>query len=144
MEDIRFPEKKVDEAWKQAIEEERRRLETASLAREPRDAKGGKADASGGAGSGTAPGAPAPATSKQFLGLLQMLAMQAYLALGEMESPATGTVEINLPQAKAFIDLLTALQEKTKANLSKEEEDSLNTLVYELQMKFTERKAELR
>ena len=27
MSDIRFPEKKVDEAWKQQIEEERARLE---------------------------------------------------------------------------------------------------------------------
>ncbi len=43
MEDIRFPEKKVDEAWKQAIEEERQRLESAALAREPREAKGAKA-----------------------------------------------------------------------------------------------------
>lgn len=132
MDDIRFPEKKVDEAWKQAIEEERQRLETAALARETKPGKAAPA------------GAPAPATSKQFLGLLQMLAMQAYLALGEMESPATGAVEVNLPQAKAFIDLLAALQEKTKGNLSKEEEDSLNTLVYELQMKYTEAKAGLR
>lgn len=135
MSDLRFPEKKVDEAWKQQIEEERQRLETAALAREPKNpAAGGKSAAD----------APAPVTNKQFMGLLQMLAMQAYLALGEMESPATGAVEVNLPQAKAFIDLLTSLQEKTKGNLSKDEEDSLNTLVYELQMKFTERKAGLR
>lgn len=139
MEDIRFPEKKVDEAWKQAVEEERNRLESAALARESRSA-----------GKPAAPGAPAasaqataPATSKAFLSLLQMLAMQAYLALGEMENPMTGGVEVNLQQAKAFIDLLTALQEKTKGNLSKEEEDSLNALVYELQLKFSERKAGL-
>ncbi len=137
MSDFRFPEKKVDEAWKQQIEEERQRLETAALAREPKTPAGGKSSGSGDA-------APAPATSKQFMSLLQMLAMQAYLALGEMESPATGMAEVNLPQAKAFIDLLTSLQEKTKGNLSKDEEDSLNTLVYELQMKFTERKAGLR
>lgn len=133
MDDVRFPEKKVDEAWKQAVEEERQRLEAATLARESKDPKSGKAA-----------GAPAPATSKQFLGLLQMLAMQAYLALGEMENPVTGAVEVNLQQAKAFIDLLAALQEKTKGNLSKEEEDSLNTLVYELQMKYTEQKAGLK
>lgn len=137
MEDIRFPEKKVDEAWKQAIEEERQRLESAALAREPRESKGAKSSDAAGGGA-------VPATSKQFLSLLQMLAMQAYLALGEMENPVTGGVDVNLPQAKAFIDLLAALQEKTKSNLSKEEEDSLNTLVYELQMKFTERKAGLR
>ena len=141
MSDIRYPEKKVDEAWKQAIEEERRRLESAAPAKEPRPPRekgpDGKSEKSGG------PSA-VHATSKQFLGLLQMLAMQAYLALGEMENPATGAVEVNLPQAKAFIDLLVSLQEKTKGNLSKEEEDSLNALVYELQVKFTEQKAGLR
>jgi hypothetical protein len=141
MSDIRFPEKKVDEAWKQQIEEERQRLESAALAREPK--AGGKGDASAGAKSAAEPAA-GPATSKQFVGLLQMLAMQAYMALGEMESPMTGAVEVNLPQAKAFIDLLTSLQEKTQGNLSKEEEDSLNSLVYELQLKFTERKAGVR
>lgn len=132
MDDLRFPEKKVDEAWKQAVEEERQRLEAATLARESKDPKSGKSAAA------------APATSKQFMGLLQMLAMQAYLSLGEMENPGTGTVEVNLQQAKAFIDLLAALQEKTKGNLSKEEEDSLNALVYELQMKYTEHKAGLK
>jgi len=142
MTDIRFPEKKVDEAWKQQIEEERQRLETAALAREPKAAKGDAAAAASAARGGEP--AAGPATSKQFVGLLQMLAMQAYMALGEMESPVTGGVEVNLPQAKAFIELLTSLQEKTKGNLSKEEEDSLNSLVYELQLKFTERKAGLR
>ncbi|MBP9732969.1 MAG: DUF1844 domain-containing protein [Candidatus Omnitrophica bacterium] len=136
MTDIRFPEKKVDEAWKQQIEEERARLEAATLARDTKSSK-----APGDAKDAEAAG---PATNKHFAGLLQMLAMQAYMALGEMESPATGALEINLPQAKAFIDLLTALQEKTKGNLSKEEEDSLNSLVYELQLKFTERKAGVR
>lgn len=137
MNDIRFPEKKVDEAWKQQIEEERARLEAAALAKESRPAKGSPAPAKAGEPAG-------PVTSKPFVGLLQMLAMQAYMALGEMENPATGTLDINLDQARAFIELLTALQEKTKGNLSKEEEDSLNALVYELQLKFTERKAGIR
>lgn len=136
MTDIRFPEKKVDEAWKQQIEEERTRLETAALAR---DAKSPKA-----AGDAKNADAAGPVTNKHFAGLLQMLAMQAYMSLGEMENPGTGGFEINLPQAKAYIDLLTALQEKTKGNLSKEEDDSLNSLVYELQLKFTERKAGVR
>ncbi len=140
MSDIRFPEKKVDEAWKQQIEEERQRLESAALAREPKAVKGDAALAEKAA----AEPAAGPATSKQFVGLLQMLAMQAYMALGEMESPVPGAGEVNLPQAKAFIDLLTSLQDKTKSNLSKEEEDSLNSLVYELQLKFTERKAGIR
>ena len=131
----------MDEAWKQAVEEERQRLEAATLARESKDPKTGKPAA---AGSGTSAGASSPVTSKQFLGLLQMLAMQAYLALGEMENPVTGGVEVNLQQAKAFIDLLVSLQEKTKGNLSKEEEDSLNALAYELQMKFSEHRAGLK
>lgn len=137
MTDIRFPEKKVDEAWKQQIEEERARMEAAALARDPKSARRPGDPAAGEPAAG-------PSTNKHFAGLLQMLAMQAYMALGEMESPVTGALEVNLQQAKAFIDLLTALQEKTKGNLSKEEEDSLNSLVYELQLKFTERKAGIR
>lgn len=139
MNDIRFPEKKVDEAWKQQIEEERARLEAVTLAKD-KDPKSAKAAA----GASRTPGAEGPATSKSFVGLLQMLAMQAYLGLGEMENPATGTVDINLDQARAFIDLLISLQDKTRGNLSKEEEDSLNGLVYELQLKLTERKAGIR
>ncbi len=146
--DIRYPEKKVDEAWKQSVDEERRKLEAVAAARETKSSAK-KSDAveahppSSPENSAAPAGAAAAVTNKSFMGLLQMLAMQAYLGLGEMENPVSGGVEINLPQAKAFIDLLIALQEKTASNLSKEEADSLNTLVYELQMKYNERKAGL-
>ena len=44
--------------------------------------------------------------------------------LGEMPNPITNQVEKNLKQAKFLIDTLVILRDKTKGNLSKEEDDS--------------------
>ncbi len=46
--------------------------------------------------------------------------------------------EKNLSQAKQTIDLLDILKEKTKGNLTKEEEDLFEHLLYELRMKYVE------
>ena len=58
--------------------------------------------------------------------------------LGEIPNPMTNKEDVNLPQAKLIIDTLLLLREKTKGNLSKEEENILNGSLYELQLKFVE------
>ena len=42
--------------------------------------------------------------------------------MGQIPHPATGEPMANIPTAKYFIDTLGILQEKTKGNLSEEEE----------------------
>jgi len=60
------------------------------------------------------------------------LSLQATIFLGQIANPATQQIEEDLPQAKFIIDTLGMLQEKTKGNLSKEEGDLLENLLYEL------------
>lgn len=64
------------------------------------------------------------------------LMMQAMSALGEIENPLTKKKEFNPSHAKFIIDTLTMLQEKTKGNLTKEEAEMLEGILYELRMRF--------
>jgi len=59
------------------------------------------------------------------------LALQASISLGAVANPATGKTEANLPQAKFIIDTLAVLRDKTKGNLTKEEEELLENVLYE-------------
>ena len=46
--------------------------------------------------------------------------------------------EPNLPMAKHAIDLLTVLEEKTKGNLSAEENHMLESLLFDLRLRYVE------
>ena len=46
--------------------------------------------------------------------------------------------EVNLPAARQTIDILELLAEKTKGNLSGEEDKLLGTLLYDLRMRYVE------
>jgi hypothetical protein len=59
--------------------------------------------------------------------------------LGEVPDPDTNKKEEDLEAARYFIDLLSMLQEKTKGNLSKDEEQLLDKVLYELRMIFMAR-----
>lgn len=71
-----------------------------------------------------------------FKFFITTLALQASIALGHMENPATGKAQKDPVQAKFLIDTLAMLQEKTKGNLTKEETDVLENLLYELRMAY--------
>jgi hypothetical protein len=43
---------------------------------------------------------------------------------------------VNLPQAKEIIDLLSVLEDKTKGNLTSEEQTVLRDMLYALRMKY--------
>lgn len=63
------------------------------------------------------------------------LASATMIDLGEMEGP-DGRKHPNLPMARHHIDLLAMLQEKTRGNLSGEEERLLHQVLYDLRMRF--------
>ncbi len=73
-----------------------------------------------------------------FLGYLASLAFQAMVFLGAMPSPVMHKEEKNIPQAKLLIDTLVVLRDKTKGNLSDQEQRFLDSSIYELQLKYVE------
>jgi len=81
----------------------------------------------------------APAEPKlDFFNYIASLGFQTMIFLGEMPNPITNQVEKNLKQAKFLIDTLVILRDKTKGNLSKEEDDLLNGSIYELQLRYVD------
>jgi len=72
------------------------------------------------------------------------LALQATISLGAVPNPATNKTEKDLTQAKFLIDTLGMLGEKTKGNLTKEEGDLLENLLYELRMQYISASMELK
>ena len=56
--------------------------------------------------------------------------------LGIIEDPANGKKEKNLPIAKQTIDILGMLDEKTKGNLSKDEENLLKNILHDLRLMY--------
>jgi len=74
-----------------------------------------------------------------FRAYITSLAMQALIFMGIIPNPMNGDkLEKNLDQARLLIDTLAILRDKTAGNLTKEEEDLLNTVLYELQVKFVD------
>lgn len=108
---INFTQKRVDESWKESVSKEGR---TSESRRE------------------------VPALS--FYQFIASLGMQTLTQLGELKVPGQDQSEVNLEAAKETIDLLVLLKEKTKGNLSSEEEALLNSLIPELQLKFVQHK----
>jgi hypothetical protein len=106
MDEIR---KKVDESWKQSVEKEKQ---------EPKQ------------DGGFVPPEP------DFKFFITTLTLQASIALGHMANPATQKVEKDPTQAKFLIDTLGMLQEKTKGNLTQDETDLLENLLYELRVAY--------
>ncbi|MDO8739610.1 DUF1844 domain-containing protein [Candidatus Deferrimicrobium sp.] len=72
----------------------------------------------------------------RFLDLVQSLQMGAMVGLGMLQGPDGQRPPIDLPAAKDSIDLLGILQEKTKGNLTKEEEEVLREGLYHLRMGY--------
>jgi Domain of unknown function (DUF1844) len=58
--------------------------------------------------------------------------------IGDAESDTEGRVEPNLPIARQTIDTLEMLMEKTRGNLTDAESKLLESIVYELHVKFVE------
>ncbi len=64
----------------------------------------------------------------------------ALVQLGLIEDPGSGQKTKNLPMAKQTIDLLAMLEEKTRGNLTSDEENILKNILYELRMLYVKEK----
>lgn len=103
--------KKIDEDWKNAVREEKERVEKTE-------------------GGGTFPPQP------DFNFFISSLAMEALMALGEMAHPTTKNKTTNLPQAQYLIDTVDMLKQKSKGNLNEEETKFLDTILSDLKMRY--------
>jgi hypothetical protein len=68
------------------------------------------------------------------------LASSVLVHLGEIEHPESRAREPNLPLAKQTVDILGMLREKTRGNLTQEEAQLLDNLLYDLRMKYVDAK----
>lgn len=79
-----------------------------------------------------------PLPTIDFATFILSLSHSALMHLGEAPHPDTNKVEANLPLAKQNIDLLGLLEEKTKGNLSGDEERLLAQVLFDLRMRYVE------
>ena len=71
-----------------------------------------------------------------FLGLANMLAVEAAMHLGLIQSPGEEPPPPDLEAARHLIDMIGILQTKTRGNLSGEEDNLLENMLADLRMQF--------
>src|SRR6185295_5901399 len=83
-----------------------------------------------------------PATDQEagppvtFATFVFSLGTSALILMGEQLDPQQERLQVNLPQAKEIIEILSMLEAKTKGNLGAEEQSMLTDLLYALRMKY--------
>ena len=136
----------IDTDWKKQAQEEKRRLAEQEQKNKPAAAPVAPAGVVASAPPAAAQGAPSgrvrpgrrdgremPAAS--FASLVQSLMTQALLYLGEITARGMAPT-VDLDMAKHNIDLLGILEDKTRGNLTDEEKRMLDSILYELRMRF--------
>jgi hypothetical protein len=79
------------------------------------------------------------ADSISFAAFVLSLAHTAAVHFGDIPDPVSGEKsEMNLPAAQQMIDILALLEEKTRGNLTAEERQLLDQILYELRLRFVE------
>lgn len=68
------------------------------------------------------------------------LATSVQVQLGLLEDPNTKQKSVNLPAAAQTIDILEMLKEKTKNNLTEQEDKLFEHVMFELRMRYVEAK----
>jgi len=113
----------VDEDWKQEAQREKEVL----AAKEKAEQEDKQADE---------PKERGPLPEGNFAALISMLATQALFALGLLQVKGQEEREPDLEMAKYNIDMLETIEEKTKGNLTEEEQRVLSTTLSELRMGY--------
>ncbi|MDH4154225.1 MAG: DUF1844 domain-containing protein [Nitrospira sp.] len=71
-----------------------------------------------------------------FSSFVISLGSSSLMLMGEQLDPQQPSMPVNLPQAKEIIDLLSVLEDKTKGNLTSDEQTVLRDMLYALRMKY--------
>ncbi|HVU50132.1 MAG TPA: DUF1844 domain-containing protein [Polyangia bacterium] len=81
---------------------------------------------------------PSDIPTVDFHTFVLSLGSSALMHLGELERPGAGGAARDLPMAKHTIDILAMLQDKTRGNLTPDEDKLLESLLYDLRLRFVE------
>jgi hypothetical protein len=73
-----------------------------------------------------------------FATLVLSLSTQALMCLGEIAEAPGAEPHQDLVAARSIIDLLAVLEQKTKGNLTEDEEALLERILYDLRMRFVQ------
>jgi len=122
MSDPEQPKILIDDDWKSSAQAEKEKLAQAEREAAAKAAEGG------------APGLPEQIGFKE---LISMLATQALMYMGAFPDES-GRAMVSLDVAKMNIDMLAVVQEKTKGNLSEDEQKMLDGTITELRYQFVE------
>lgn len=106
-------QKKIDESWKETVEKQKK-----EELHQPDSVQVPEVD---------------------FMNFITSLSLQSLISLGEIESPFTNKKELNIKQARFLIDTLDMIKQKTAGNLAEEESKVLESMLYELKMKYIEK-----
>jgi hypothetical protein len=80
-----------------------------------------------------------PDSALSFIGFVLSLASTAAIHFGDMPDPITGErAEVNLDGAAQMIEILALLDQKTRGNLTAEERQVLEQVLYELRLRFVQ------
>lgn len=125
VDDRRFFQQSDEE--KERLREKSRQHEAARAAYETESTKTSEA---------AGPQAEEPLPEISMASFIMSLGTSVFFYLGDLPHPETGATEKNLPLAKQTIDLLGLLREKTRNNLTSEEENIFDHLLYDLRMRY--------
>ena len=109
----------IDEDWKNQAQKEKEDLAAKEETEKKEQKKAGRG----------------PLPKGDFAALLSMLTTQAFFAMGLLKVEGQER-EPDLEIARYNIDMLETLEEKTKGNLSKEEQDVLKNMLNQLRMAY--------
>ncbi len=134
--------KRVDESWKEQVEHEKQGVggEQPPTVQPSQPQPAAKAEP----GPAPAPREPGAQAAREEQGLpearfdlfISGVAIDALVALGDMPHPATKRQAVNLEHARYLVDLLGVIEEKTRGNLSADEERLLKDTLYQLRMRY--------
>jgi hypothetical protein len=77
-----------------------------------------------------------PLPEINFINFLFSLSTSVLIQLGEIQDPVSEEIAKNLPLAKQTIDLIGMLKEKTKGNLTPDEEKLIENILYDLRIRY--------
>jgi hypothetical protein len=75
-----------------------------------------------------------------FSTFILSLSTSALVHLGELPDPITNEKEINLQLAKQTISIIEMLKDKTKGNLTTEEDSLIDSVLYDVRLKYVKAK----
>jgi len=84
-------------------------------------------------------GAPGAYPPIDFHTFILSLGSSALFHMGELEGPDGQPQELDLPLAKHTIDVISMLEEKTRGNLTPPEANLVESLLYDLRLRYVEK-----